>query len=151
MPGRYHDVQEALDSWNALKKEAGVEKLLMVSLVSDKEIIKKSPDFAKSIRAGLWEGERVSFPIEDFGLPEDEIAFALMIQKVAATLRTGMNVVIHCAAGIGRTGMAAVCTLASLGVPIKEAYRTVRAAGSAPETAEQQALVTRLFGQKSTS
>jgi hypothetical protein len=146
MPGRYQDIQHALEAWNALKANVGKERLMLVSLVDEMEIHRKSPEFAKSLRAGLWEGERISYPIPDFGVPSDEKAFRALMVKVATAMHGGTNVVIHCGAGIGRTGMAAVCVLAALGVSIKDATRVVHAAGSGPETPEQAAVATRLFG-----
>jgi predicted protein tyrosine phosphatase len=146
MPGRYQDVQRALEEWNKLKAEVGKDRMLMLSLVDEAEIRHKSPEYAKSVHAGLWEGERMSFPIPDFGTPENEKAFREIIVDVATALGSGTNVVIHCGAGIGRTGMAAVCVLAAMGVSIKDATSAVRAAGSGPETPEQAAVATRLFG-----
>jgi protein-tyrosine phosphatase len=53
----------------------------------------------------------------------------------------GQNVLLHCAAGIGRTGTAAACVLKRLGLPVDEALQRVREAGSNPETAVQSGLV----------
>lgn len=146
MPGRYHSIQDALKEWNNLKAAVGKERMLMLSLVDEQEIRHRSPEYAKSMHAGLWEGERLSFPIPDFGVPSDEKAFREMVVSVADGVRNGANVVIHCGAGIGRTGMVAVCVLAALGIQVKEAIRIVRAAGSGPETPEQNAVAARLFG-----
>ncbi len=146
MPGRYHDIQDSLEAWNALKKSAGREKMCLLSLTDDAEIRVKSPEFAKSLQAGLWEGRRVSSPIPDFGIPADEPAFRKVIVDLAHDVRDGTHLVIHCGAGIGRTGMAAVCLLAALGLPLADAGRAVRAAGSGPETPAQISLITRLFG-----
>jgi protein-tyrosine phosphatase len=148
MPGRYQDIQRALEAWNKLKAEVGKERMLMLSLVDEEEIRFKAPEYAKSVRAGLWEGERISCPVPDFGIPENEKAYREVIVDVATALGSGANVVIHCGAGIGRTGMAAVCVLAAMGVSIRDATIAVRAAGSGPETAEQAAVAMRLFGQR---
>ena len=56
-------------------------------------------------------------------------------------LSAGRRVLIHCGAGIGRTGTLAVCVLVALGQTRAEAEAVVRAAGSQPETPEQHALV----------
>ena len=45
----------------------------------------------------------IHVPVPDFGVPESEI-YAAMIQKVICELRGGRTVVVHCYAGLGRTG-----------------------------------------------
>jgi len=52
-------------------------------------------------------------------------------------------VLVHCAAGIGRTGTVAACLLKRLGVPTAVALRRVREAGSNPESALQSGLIER--------
>ena len=51
------------------------------------------------------------------------------------------EVLLHCAAGLGRTGSAAACLLKALGVEANEALQRVREAGSNPQNAEQSGLV----------
>ncbi|GAB3669793.1 protein-tyrosine phosphatase family protein [Ramlibacter alkalitolerans] len=50
------------------------------------------------------------------------------------------SVLLHCAAGMGRTGTAA-CVLKALGLATPEALQRVRDAGSNPQNAEQSGLV----------
>jgi protein tyrosine/serine phosphatase len=50
-------------------------------------------------------------------------------------------VLMHCAAGLGRTGTAAACLLKALGLEAGEALQRVRDAGSNPQNAEQSGLV----------
>ena len=56
-------------------------------------------------------------------------------------LRAGESVLLHCAAGLGRTGTAAACVLKALGLETREALQRVREAGSNPQNAEQSGLV----------
>ena len=49
----------------------------------------------------------------------------------------GQQVLLHCAAGIGRTGTVAACVLKHLGLPAALALARVRAAGSNPQSALQ--------------
>jgi protein-tyrosine phosphatase len=79
--------------------------------------------------------------MRNFGLPLEPEAFRAGIELAADRLAAGDAVVLHCAAGIGRTGTAAACLLKQLGWPVEEAVRAVRAAGSNPENALQSGLV----------
>ena len=56
-------------------------------------------------------------------------------------MRAGDAVLLHCAAGLGRTGTAAACVLKALGLDAQEALQRVRDAGSNPQNAEQSGLV----------
>jgi protein-tyrosine phosphatase len=58
-------------------------------------------------------------------------------------VRGGGIVLLHCAAGIGRTGTTAACLLKRLGAPTAVALQRVRDAGSNPESALQQGLIDR--------
>jgi len=118
----------------------------IVSLTADAEIAQRSPAYAAAIRRGELPCARVSFPVPDYGVPTDRARFAALARDVAAGLRTGERVLVHCGAGIGRTGTFAACVLVALGLGAAEALATVRAAGSAPETSEQLALVTWCVG-----
>ncbi len=57
--------------------------------------------------------------------------------EVAARLQPGQSVLIHCAAGVGRTGMLAVSGLLAVGEPINQAELLVSRAGSIVETMPQ--------------
>ena len=74
-------------------------------------------------------------------MPGDREAFWALANRVAKRLTAGDRMVIHCGAGIGRTGMLAVCVLLALGEPPARAEQAVSAAGSHPETEAQRALV----------
>ena len=43
-------------------------------------------------------------PIPDFGIPEDTETFQNSLEIMATALHAGRNALIHCAAGVGRTG-----------------------------------------------
>jgi protein-tyrosine phosphatase len=79
--------------------------------------------------------------MQNFGLPRDLAAFRDGIAQMAESLEAGDAVMLHCAAGIGRTGTAAACLLKRLGLPTAEALQRVRDAGSNPENAVQSGLV----------
>ena len=80
----------------------------------------------------------LSYPIQDFGLPNLN-TFAALIDRVTGMLQAGEHVVVHCRAGIGRSGMVAACVLVALGQNAKDAIKTVSQARgvSIPDTVEQ--------------
>jgi protein-tyrosine phosphatase len=83
----------------------------------------------------------VHVPVPNFGVPEDREAFRRGIERVAKALRAGQPVMMHCAAGMGRTGSAAACVLKSLGLSTQDALQRVRDAGSNPQNAAQSGFV----------
>ena len=140
MPGR-------LGSWDeflADVKRAPVD--LVLCLTPRHEIERLSPDYADALRRGDLPFEWWSLPMRDFGLHAELDDYARRIDAVAERLRAGQGVLLHCAAGIGRTGTTAACVLMRLGLPTEDALQRVRAAGSNPESVLQSGLVER-FGQ----
>src|SRR5262245_51824897 len=96
-----------------------------VSLVSDAELdylgLHAFVEFARvrGIEVRL-------FPIGDFSTPDSISAFALLIDEIISTARSGRAVAIHCWAGRGRTGLVAACTLVAAGFDAPRAIETVR-------------------------
>lgn len=80
-----------------------------------------------------------SFPIKDRGTPESERKFLELADEVAALVKAGSAVAIHCRAGIGRSGLFAGAVLLRLGVPAAQVFAVLsRARGLAvPDTPAQ--------------
>jgi protein-tyrosine phosphatase len=135
MPGRY-------ESW-ASSREAISHKDMhrVVSLASLEEIQQKSPDYAQAIESNDLPWEQVLFPVPDFGVPDDRTGFLSLACSIAAGLQADQRILVHCGAGIGRTGILAICVLMALGMGKEESYQIVRSAGSRPEMPEQDELV----------
>jgi len=108
MPGR----REPMEDFLSEAKERKISKI--ISLTSLEEIIReKSPDYL----VFLQKGEKTSvldiesFPVKDFDAPEDEKSFIQFAENVAQSVISGNNILVHCGAGHGRTGMFAICLL----------------------------------------
>lgn len=131
MPGRY----DALTDCIAALKEC--EVMLLVRLTGDEEVGRKSPSYLDAIKSGRIPVDQLVFPVPDFGVPVDKGGFYGLAENIACRLKKGANVLVHCAGGISRTGMFAGCVVKALGEPLK----SVKSAGSWPETDAQMAMV----------
>ncbi len=84
-------------------------------------------------------------PIVDGSVPEDRSALAATLDVIAAALAADRAVVVHCAGGLGRSGVVAGCHLRRRGVPGEEALRLLRAARGprCPENETQREFIRR--------
>jgi protein-tyrosine phosphatase len=135
MPGRFEPLSDSV----AEAARLGISTVVCLAPLD--EIHRKSPDYASDIEAGKLPWQQDFLPISDFGVPEDSEGFRNQAQRTAKQLQQGENCLIHCGAGIGRTGTLAVAVLLALGLPQDQAERAVAAAGSRPETQEQRQLL----------
>ena len=135
MPGR-------LERWDAFLAEAQRNRVsLIVCLTPRHELASLSPAYAAALREGTLAMRWLALPMRDFGLADNLREFRAGIVSVAEAVRTGDSALLHCAAGIGRTGTAAACLLKHLGVQRELALQQVLAAGSNPESAAQAGLI----------
>jgi protein-tyrosine phosphatase len=135
MPGSQGDFSTRRDAIEA----AGVDAVLCLTPLA--EIEKKSTAYAEAIKSHQLPWKQMMLPMPDFDVADDRDAWLAHIREVAHQLQEGQTVLIHCAAGIGRTGTAAICLLMSLGERHDAALRAVKAAGSDPEAVPQQELI----------
>jgi protein-tyrosine phosphatase len=100
--GPYDPMEEV---WPAYQRE-DVE--LVVVLVEPQEYLVHAGGDLPALyhRAGM---DVIQFPILDFSTPSDVDAFDRTLDRIEAALREGRNVVAHCLAGVGRTGLVAAC------------------------------------------
>jgi protein-tyrosine phosphatase len=143
MPGRERPLNDDIQAINDL----GVDYVVCLTYLN--EIKWKSPDYAGAIENETLPFKRVEFGIEDRNIPSDKQGFLQLANQIAEDLKAGVDVLIHCGAGIGRTGTLAASVLIQLGYDKDEALLLVTKAQSKPETPEQEQLVTWVFDQVS--
>ena len=131
MPGRKEPLSEC---FGAIKQH-GIS--LIICLAAEEEITKKSPNYAATITGNKIPVKRICFPIPDYGIPEDIKGFYGLAREIAERLMSGENLLVHCAGGIGRTGMFAGCILKALGEPMD----ALEESGSGPEDEAQEKVI----------
>lgn len=103
---------------------------------------------AEALEVGLQEEAKLCltngiafqhFPIPDRGLPNTVQARAL-VEQLKAEIHLGKQVVIHCRAGIGRTGIIAGAILKAVGYDTQSAIQLISEARGIqiPDTIEQK-------------
>jgi len=135
MPGRF----ESWPNFVAQARRAGIGQL--VCLTPRAELTELSPAYDAAVITGELPFRWVHLPMRNFGLPEEMTGFRDGIAQLAQAVTQGDAVLLHCAAGIGRTGSAAACVLKALGLDTENALELVRQAGSNPQNAQQSGLV----------
>jgi len=135
MPGR-------LEHWDDFLRAARAAQVVRVACLTPlDEVALLSPVYHAAIVSGGLPFAWTALPMHNFGLASDALAFRAGIAALADAVGAGDTVVLHCAAGIGRTGTAAACLLKRLGVATPEVVQRVREAGSRPESALQGGLI----------
>ncbi|MBG9387805.1 protein-tyrosine phosphatase family protein [Caenimonas aquaedulcis] len=135
MPGRF-------GSWNEFEAQARRASLrLVVCLTPQSEVKELSPAYQAAIVQGTLPFGWLQVAMPNYGVPADQAAFRRDVGRIVASLKQGDAVMLHCAAGIGRTGSTAACVLKALGLDTAQAIERVREAGSNPENAAQAGFV----------
>jgi protein-tyrosine phosphatase len=136
MPGRYEALERV---WQQVRRDA---VRMIVCLTDRDELHEKSSEYAQALESGVVPCSVLPFAIPDRGAPHDHEAFWKLASELASRLQGGETILIHCAGGVGRTALLAVCVLLALGQPADEARSAVSRAGSTVETAPQSSLIT---------
>jgi protein-tyrosine phosphatase len=117
-------------------KSAGID--VVVSLLDRGEVaelgLQREPDLCRSNGIAF-----VSLPIPDRGVPDSDAA-SQMAHALAARLREGRAIAIHCRAGIGRSSIMAACVLMVFGIDAEQGLAMIKSARglNVPDTDEQR-------------
>lgn len=84
--------------------------------------------------------EFLSFPIEDYSVPDSVSEALQFFSKLYESLRQYKSIALHCRAGIGRSGLAAASLLVKSGMSAESAFKLVSEARglNVPDTREQR-------------
>ena len=108
--------------FESVQRERGIHTV--VSLVEEHELVGRYDAYVawhqeNAGKCALW------FPIPDLTFPDFDDAIEF-VQNVTNTVRDKGDVLVHCAAGIGRAGTTAVAVCMLLGMSMNEALDHVR-------------------------
>ena len=79
----------------------------------------------------------IHYPIKDYSVPKNFGSFNKLIEQILTLLKDNQNVLIHCHAGHGRTGMVVIGSLIRLGKHPDDAYDYINKIRSVIDTDEQ--------------
>lgn len=117
-------------------KNLGID--IVVSLLEPRESSELGLSGEESCCASLGI-KFVSFPIQDRSTPPNNTRFIKSVHDIYEVILSGANVVAHCRAGIGRSGIYTTSVLIRHGHSAHEAFKLVSAARGfeIPDTQEQ--------------
>jgi len=124
-------------------RNAGVDYL--GSLLTPEEVL----ELELAEEAKLCATNRIvflSFPVPDRGVPSSAIEARKFAWQIAALVKEGKGIAIHCRQGVGRSALLAVCVLVALEEHVDSAFlRIAESRGcTVPDTSEQREWVERL-------
>jgi protein-tyrosine phosphatase len=118
-------------------KQGGIQTLVSLLEMEEAALLGLAQEGSVAEQIGM---QFVSFSIPDVQVPPKPDAFRKFVTDLAKRLSAGIRVGIHCRGSIGRTTVAAACTLIHLGWEPKAALDAIRAARglAVPDTPEQE-------------
>ncbi len=113
-------------------------------------------DFGEILELGLREEKKIceangleyiAFPIKDRSVPESPAHTVQFVRNLHLKLLAGQRIVIHCRAGIGRSGLIAACLLLHSHEAPGKAFALISKARrvDVPDTQEQKNWVSKIY------
>lgn len=99
-------------------RDLGIHKIVSLLEVSEAERLGVVDESVMCERLGISFRQ---FPIRDHKTPVDPVKFRQLIDELEQELRAGQHIVVHCFAGIGRTGLVAGALLINDGLSMAAA------------------------------
>lgn len=103
-------------------KQLGINRI--VSLLESSEAyelgLKDEPNLTEQNNM-----EFIHFPIVDRNVPSHQPSFIALVNRLFTDITNGVNTVIHCRGGIGRTGMTACAILMLDGLSVDDAFTLI--------------------------
>ena len=133
--GRPRVGEWADDEFSGLKT-LGISSVVSLLEVSEARELELNKEEELCFAAGL---EFNSFPIPDRGVPNSAVGLSKLACEIYHRCTEGKSVVIHCRAGIGRSGVVAAAVLMHSGFEVKDAFHKISNARNinVPDTEEQ--------------
>ena len=161
-------LNEPLETCREEMWRCGITRVICLAPFSDIEDYSWS--YAQAIKKNAEPWKYVLFEIPDFGIPDDRSRYLTFVREIADIIRETApsknhgkgaappqvpqtfpdeltenkkteHILIHCMAGVGRSGTFAVTLLLALGYPRDESVRRVQHIGSGPESKKQRDLI----------
>jgi protein tyrosine phosphatase (PTP) superfamily phosphohydrolase (DUF442 family) len=127
---------DALDGEMSRLRRSGVDVLVSLQSAAERLDQGLAGEPAAARRAGL---EFFEFAVADFGVP-DHAEIQPLLDALAARLRAGRYVVVHCRGGVGRSSVVAAGLLVRLGIPAERVWDLIATGRGCrvPETVAQR-------------
>lgn len=118
-------------------KQSGVDTLVSMLAPTEAVWLGLGEEGTFAEQAGM---RFLSYPVLDVHVPANVEPFRAFVAGLTDRLRSGERIGIHCRGSIGRSTVAAACTLIHLGWKAKDALTAIRSARGCevPDTSEQR-------------
>ena len=104
---------------------------ILISMLTQQEVeeLNLEDERSECNKAGI---RFVNIPVQDRSVPTNSHQFLTALEELAAELRAGKSIAVHCRACIGRSSVLAASLLVCLGMPPQGAFQRIQAARGCP-------------------